>query len=89
MKLDIRNDHRHLQRLHNIANVISGISDIKVIIDKNAQGPYFLPKHDLIVLPNVTFLTKSSLPYVLVLFVMKLAMDVILIQTLGMMRVRK
>ncbi|VAE21272.1 Mg-chelatase subunit ChlD [Enterobacter hormaechei] len=59
MKLDIRNDHRHLQRLHNIANVISGISDIKVIIDKNAQGPYFLPKHDLIVLPNGDFSDKE------------------------------
>jgi len=59
MKLDIRNDHRHLQRLHNIANVISGISDIKVIIDKKAQGPYFLPKHDLIVLPNGDFSDKE------------------------------
>jgi len=59
MKLDIKNDQRHLQRLHNIANVISGIPDIKVIIDKKAQGPYFLPKHDLIVLPNGDFSDKE------------------------------
>ena len=59
MKLDIKNDQRHLQRLLNIANVISGIANIRVIIDKSTKGPYFVPKHDLIVLPNGDFSDKE------------------------------
>lgn len=59
MKLDIKNDQRNLQRLLNIANVISGIANIRVIIDKSTKGPYFVPKHDLIVLPNGDFSDKE------------------------------
>lgn len=52
MKFDLKNSPRHIQRLKNIANVISGIPDITVIISSGVKGPYFSPSRNFCVLPN-------------------------------------
>jgi Mg-chelatase subunit ChlD len=52
MKFDLKNSPRHIQRLKNIANVISGIPGVDVYISSQVKGPYFQPSSNLIVLPN-------------------------------------
>ncbi len=43
MKLDLKSSPRHIKRLQNIAKVISGLGDVRVVIDDNTKGPYFDP----------------------------------------------
>ncbi len=52
MKFDLKSSPRHVQRLKNIANVISGIPGIDVFISTQVKGPYFEPASKLCVLPN-------------------------------------
>ncbi|MGV7963789.1 hypothetical protein QPK13_22810 [Photorhabdus tasmaniensis] len=52
MKFDLKSSPRHIQRLQNIASVISGICNINVTIDDNTKVPYFSKEHNLCVLPN-------------------------------------
>lgn len=44
MKFDLKSSPRHIQRLTNIASVISGINGIYVIIDNKVSTPYFNTK---------------------------------------------
>lgn len=52
MKLDLKSSPRHIKRLQNIAKVISGLGDVRVVIDDNTKGPYFDPVNKVCVLPN-------------------------------------
>jgi len=52
MKFDLKSSPRHIKRLQNIANVISGLGDVRVVIDDKTKGPYFDPVHKICVLPN-------------------------------------
>ena len=52
MKFDLKSSPRHIQRLTNIASVISGINGIYVIIDNKVSTPYFNTQNNVCVLPN-------------------------------------
>ncbi|ENR9964152.1 VWA domain-containing protein [Salmonella enterica] len=52
MKFDLKTSPRHIQRLTNIASVISGISGIYVVIDDKVSTPYFNSEKNVCVLPN-------------------------------------
>ncbi|ECF3327265.1 TPA: VWA domain-containing protein [Salmonella enterica] len=52
MKFDLKSSPRHIQRLTNIASVISGISGLNVVIDNKVRTPYFNSEKNVCVLPN-------------------------------------
>ncbi|HAV1756924.1 TPA: VWA domain-containing protein [Enterobacter hormaechei subsp. xiangfangensis] len=52
MKFDLKSSPRHIQRLTNIASVISGISVLNVVIDNKVHTPYFNSEKNVCVLPN-------------------------------------
>ncbi|ENL0204266.1 VWA domain-containing protein [Salmonella enterica] len=52
MKFDLKSSPRHIQRLTNIASVISGISGIYVVIENGISTPYFDSEKNVCVLPN-------------------------------------
>ncbi|EGH2839881.1 VWA domain-containing protein [Salmonella enterica] len=52
MKFDLKTSPRHIQRLTNIASVISGIKGIYVVIDDKVSTPYFNSEKNVCVLPN-------------------------------------
>jgi len=52
MKLNLRNSQRHVDRLRNIANVVSGDMDIRVRIDPKVTGPFFSNSKSEVVLPD-------------------------------------
>lgn len=52
MKFNLKSSPRHVQRLQNIANVISGIDGVSVYIHETIKGPYFDPALKRCVLPN-------------------------------------
>lgn len=52
MKFDLKSSPRHIQRLTNIASVISGISGLNVVIDNKVHTPYFNSEKNVCVLPN-------------------------------------
>jgi len=52
MKFDLKSSPRHVQRLTNIASVISGIKGIYVRIDDKVSTPYFNNEKNVCVLPN-------------------------------------
>ncbi|HCB1474023.1 TPA: VWA domain-containing protein [Citrobacter freundii] len=52
MKFDLKSSPRHIQRLTNIASVISGISRLNVVIDNKVHTPYFNSEKNVCVLPN-------------------------------------
>lgn len=52
MKFDLKSSPRHIQRLTNIASVISGISGIYVVIENGVSTPYFNSEKNVCVLPN-------------------------------------
>lgn len=52
MKLNLRNSQRHIDRLRNIANVVSGDMEVRVRIDPKVQGPYFSFSMNEVVLPD-------------------------------------
>lgn len=52
MKFDLKSSPRHIQRLTNIASVISGIKGIYVVIENGISTPYFNSERNVCVLPN-------------------------------------
>ncbi len=52
MKFDLKSSPRHIQRLTNIASVISGLSGIQVVIKNGISTPYFNSEKNVCVLPN-------------------------------------